>query len=196
MANSKIYLGNINIGSLFQGADDISIYLGNEKVYPLEEPTFQGKWLATYSDSSVTSAECDSSSGKIVGEEISKTNLVSVEVGDCVASIGVSAFTNATSIEEVVLPEGLTLIDFGSFKGCTSLTSVTIPSTVTVIGTDSFSGCTGLLSITFLSETPIRVYTNTFYDSTCPIYVPAVSVEDYKAAQGWSTYASRIQAIP
>ena len=193
MANSKIYLGSTNIGSLFQGADDISIYLGENKVYPLAEPF---KWKATYSDSSVTSAECDGSSETIVREEINPTNLVSVEVGDCVKNIGISAFTNATSIEEVVLSEGLTIIDFSSFKGCTSLTSVTIPSTVTAIGPDSFSGCTGLLSITFLSETPIRVYTNTFYDSTCPIYVPAASVEDYKAAQGWSTYASRIQAIP
>ena len=35
MANSKIYLGSTNIGSLFQGADDISIYLGEERIYPL-----------------------------------------------------------------------------------------------------------------------------------------------------------------
>lgn len=35
MADSKIYLGSIHIGSLFEGASDISIYLGEEKVYPL-----------------------------------------------------------------------------------------------------------------------------------------------------------------
>ena len=34
-----------------------------------------------------------------------------------------------------------------------------------------------------------------FEGSTCPIYVPAGSVEAYKAAQIWSEYADRIQAI-
>jgi hypothetical protein len=29
----------------------------------------------------------------------------------------------------------------------------------------------------------------------CPIYVPADSVDAYKAAENWSQYAKRIQAI-
>jgi len=35
------------------------------------------------------------------------------------------------------------------------------------------------------------------FDSTnnCQIYVPAASVDAYKAATNWSSYASRIQAI-
>jgi hypothetical protein len=33
-------------------------------------------------------------------------------------------------------------------------------------------------------------------DTRCIIYVPSASVDTYKAASGWSTYASRIQAIP
>jgi hypothetical protein len=37
----------------------------------------------------------------------------------------------------------------------------------------------------------------TTFDSTnnCPIYVPSGSVNTYKAADGWSNYASRIKAI-
>ena len=34
------------------------------------------------------------------------------------------------------------------------------------------------------------------YTNDCPIYVPAGSVDVYKDAEGWSEYASRIQAIP
>jgi hypothetical protein len=38
---------------------------------------------------------------------------------------------------------------------------------------------------------------NAFYNTNnCPIYVPSASVNAYKSASGWSTYASRIQAIP
>jgi len=32
--------------------------------------------------------------------------------------------------------------------------------------------------------------------NNCPIYVPSASVNAYKTATNWSTYASRIQAIP
>jgi hypothetical protein len=31
--------------------------------------------------------------------------------------------------------------------------------------------------------------------NNCPIYVPSASVDTYKAASGWSTYASRIHEI-
>jgi hypothetical protein len=31
--------------------------------------------------------------------------------------------------------------------------------------------------------------------NNCPIYVPSESVETYKAASNWSSYASRIQSI-
>ena len=51
--------------------------------------------------------------------------------------------------------------------------------------------------MTFNSTTPPTLYE---YDldntNDCPIYVPAGSVETYKAASGWSEYANRIQAIP
>ena len=194
MANSKLYLGNTNIGSLFQGASDISIYLGQNKVYPLGEPVFDGKWKATYSDSSVTSGECGTA--VITENEIDKTNLVSVEIGECCSSVGINAFKDYSTLSSVKFNEGLVSIDTKSFMNCVNLLSVTFPTSLNSIFTDSFSGCTGLQSITFLSETPIRVYSSTFYDSTCPIYVPAESVEDYKTAQGWSTYADRIQAIP
>ena len=33
------------------------------------------------------------------------------------------------------------------------------------------------------------------YTNNCPIYVPSASVNAYKSANNWSTYASRIQAI-
>jgi len=38
---------------------------------------------------------------------------------------------------------------------------------------------------------------NAFYaTNNCPIYVPAASVNAYKTATNWKSYASRIQAIP
>ena len=216
MANSKIYLGSINIGSIFQGASDVSIYLGAEKVYPLGEPAL--KWLATYSDSHTESAQCGSSS-EIVRNEINKTNLVNVEIGDCVTTIGVLAFDGYSSLTSITIPNSVTTIDRGglsftglidvvlpnsvtsigkeAFMSCSALTSVTIPNSVTHIGDIAFENCTSLTSITVNASTPPTLGGYAF-DATnnCPIYVPAESVDTYKAATNWSTYSSRIQAIP
>jgi len=43
---------------------------------------------------------------------------------------------------------------------------------------------------------PPTLGSSTFDDTNnCPIYVPSGSVNAYKSASGWSTYADRIQAI-
>jgi hypothetical protein len=51
--------------------------------------------------------------------------------------------------------------------------------------------------VTVNAITPPTLGSNAF-DSTnnCPIYVPAESVNTYKSATNWSTYADRIQAMP
>ena len=163
MANSKIYLGNTNIGSLFQGADNISIYLGDEKVYPLGEPAL--KWLATYSDSHTESAECDSSSA-ITQNEINLSNLVSVEIGDCVTSIGYNAFYDCTGLTSIVIPNSVTSIGGSAFSSCSGLTSIDIPDSVTRIGSWAFTSCSGLTSVEIPnSVTVINGYTFSYCSS-------------------------------
>ena len=92
---------------------------------------------------------------------------------------------------------GVTRIGTFTFQNSSSLTSVVIPDTVTRIDEAAFNGCSSLTGITVNATTPPTLYAMAF-DSTnnCPIYVPAASVDTYKAASGWSTYASRIVAIP
>ena len=190
MANSKIYLGSTNIGSLFQGADDISIYLGDEKVYPLEIPV---KWLATYTGGTTSSAECDASSA-ITQNEITLTDLVSVEIGSCLTSIGENTFDGCTSLTSCTIGSGVTSIGSGAFFYCRSLTSIVIPSGVTSIGEYAFYDCRCLTSITVEATTVPTLGLNAFTDTNnCPIYVPCDSVDAYKSA--WSTYASRITCI-
>lgn len=176
------------------------------------------KWIATYSDSSVTSAECDSTS-EIVRYEIESNNLMSVLIGDCVTSIGERAFQGCRSLTSVNIPSGVTIINLSTFYRCDSLTSVTIPDGVTSIGQSAFAycsgltsctigssvmyiaqsvfyGCSGLISVTVEATTPPTLGASVFDQTNdCPIYVPSGSVDAYKAASGWRGYASRIQAI-
>lgn len=52
-------------------------------------------------------------------------------------------------------------------------------------------------SVIMKPTTPPVIFSGTFNKNyTYPIYVPSESVEAYKAASGWSTYADRIFAIP
>lgn len=57
--------------------------------------------------------------------------------------IGERAFENK-SLAAVVLPEGLTTIEWFAFYGCASLVDVSIPDTVREIGHAVFDGCPGV----------------------------------------------------
>ena len=145
------------------------------------------------------------------------TSLSSITIPDSVTSIGTDVFANCESLSSIIIPSGVTSIGDFTFSGCTSLTSVTIPNNVTYIGMNVFanctslpnitipsgvtridggvfSGCTSLTSVTIEATTPPNLYYGGAFDNTndCPIYVPCGSVNTYKSASGWSTYASRI----
>ena len=68
-----------------------------------------------------------------------------------------------------------------------------LPVTLTSIGNECFNYSSNLRSIT----TPPTLGSDAFNNTNkCPIYVPAESLDAYKAATNWKNYASRIQAIP
>lgn len=117
----------------------------------------------------------------------------SAEIGDCVTTIGQSAFYNCIGLTSITIPDSVTTIGQNAFLGCAGLTSVTIPNSVTSIGDNAFHGCTSLTSVTVNSTTPPTFGSGVFYSTNdCPIIVPAASVDAYKAATGWSIYADRI----
>ena len=114
-------------------------------------PSFDGKWLATYSDSHTESAECDASSAITSGEITSRSAITSFEIGDCVTTIGGDAFWECSGLTSVTIPSNVTSIGSWAFGRCSGLTSVTIPSGITSIGEGTFQYCTSLTSITIPS---------------------------------------------
>lgn len=113
-----------------------------------------------------------------------------------IITIGQDAFFNQYNITSMIIPNSVTTIENRAFYECYDLTSMTIPSSVTSIGYRCFEGCTSIAEFKILATTPPSLGFSAFLSTSFPIYVPAASVNTYKAASGWSEYASRIQAIP
>ena len=127
-----------------------------------------------------------------------KTTLTKITMPNTLTKIGNYAFYSCTALTgNLVIPSSVTSIGREAFSGCSGLVSVEIPSGVTSIGNYAFEDCSKLTSITVSATTPPTLGGTSCFDNTnnCNIYVPAESVETYKTATKWSSYASRIFAI-
>ena len=127
-------------------------------------------------------------------------SLTSCTLGTGVTIVGDNAFEYCSGLTSMNIPGSVTRIGVYAFRGCSGLTSVTIGSGVTSIDAGAFQSCTSLTSITINAVNPPTLGGSRgtpFADTnSCPIYVPAASVEAYKTASDkWISLASRIQAI-
>ena len=151
--------------------------------------------------SGLTSVVIPDSVTSIGGAFPNCNNLTNVAIGSGVTSIGNSAFVNCRSLSSITIPNSVTSIGNDTFWNCYNLTNVAIGSGVTNIGDSAFSKCSSLTSVTINASIPptlsgLSVFSSTpIASGTGNIYVPAESVNAYKAANGWSKHASRIQPI-
>lgn len=93
----------------------------------------------------------------------------------------------------------ITNIGSSAFEGCSALISLIIPPTVTKINSSALNigSSTNKATITFKSTTPPTISTSTFNTSKLnKIYVPSASVEAYKTATNWVSFADYIEADP
>lgn len=105
------------------------------------------KWLATSSEGTTSSAECDSTSAITKFEISDWRETVSVEIGECVTTIGDLAFSGFLRLSGITIPNNVTSIAKQAFELCTGLKTCSIGNGVTSIGSSAFGGCSGLTSI-------------------------------------------------
>lgn len=82
-----------------------------------------------------------------INDDETKSAIRKIEIADGnLIGIGDRTFTNWSTLEEVVLPEGLQYIGETAFYG-TALKSIVIPDSVTSLGKEAFAACASLTSV-------------------------------------------------
>ena len=153
------------------------------------------------------------------------SGVTSLKLPESLESIGNYAFTSLGAsknggLQSLILPKSLTFLGTEAFRD-SEIKSITLTSsqtdnaknafsrcsveTLTLedgsnLGSLMFENCRHLKTITSKSQTPPDLhYNNAFVFKNCSgietIYVPAASVDIYKAAEGWSQCAGKIKAI-
>ena len=124
--------------------------------------------------------------------------LTSITLPDELTSIGKYAFYECYALSSVNIPDGITSIEEYTFHSCRGLTTITLPSGLTSIGGFAFTACRALTTVTCQAEMPPTLGQAVFArcDALASIQVPAISVDNYQAAAGWSDHAALITAIP
>ena len=122
-------------------------------------------------------------------------------IPNSIESIGFEAFFHCEDLCSIDFPNTLKHIDIEAFYKCYGLTNVVLPSSLESISVGAFGYCENIISVTCNATIPPTLITGNYsprtigFSDTTTIYVPAESVDAYKAADGWSEYANRIFPI-
>lgn len=121
-----------------------------------------------------------------------------VNMSNNVVSVGIDAFRACVKTPSLHFPDTLTTIGNSAFAHMHALTDVYIGTGIQTIGANLFTGRGISLPITLriAATTPPTLGTGLFpANTTYAIYVPDESVEAYKTATNWSTYAQYIYPL-
>ena len=106
--------------------------------------------------------------------------------------------TNVLGYDVFTIPDSVTKIEYYAFESCPILFKLVIPKNVRSIGqiysTSSSSSFSKIQYIECRPTTPPEISSSTIPASVTDIVVPKASYDKYKAATGWSKFASKIRA--
>lgn len=121
-----------------------------------------------------------------------------VNMSNNVVSVGIDAFRACTKTPSLHFPDTLTTIGNSALSFMHALTDVYIGTGIQTIGSNLFQG-RGIdipITLRIAATTPPTLGTGLFQANTnYKIYVPDASVNDYKTASNWSTWADYIYPL-
>ena len=151
-----------------------------------------GSW---YLKDPVTSVTLFDTTNDAIGHRMfAYTKLENILLPNSVTLIQWGAFQDSPFLKSVTIPDGVTSIEQVAFARCSSLTSITIPDGVTMIEQDTFSGCSLLENVAISSQsalTSMGSYAFKGCSSLTSIYIPdGVTLIDYGVFYGCSSLTS------
>lgn len=116
--------------------------------------------------------------------------LKSITFHENITEIGKWCFSSCNALTgEITLPSKITYIGEQLFQGCTGITKITLGSNITSIDKQAFNGCSKLTTLVINTPTPPTIGMSAFFNAKITtVYVPAASVETYKANSSFSSY--------
>lgn len=138
------------------------------------------------------SANIPSSVTHIGDEAFRESGLTSVTLPG-VKTIAYHAFYNCKQLSEVNFAEGLKSFEGEAFYGCTALTEIDLPGTFRSMDNQAFYGCTNIKKVVSRAVVPPTHNNNSSILNGCDktdvkLYVPAMSIDRYRAENGWKTF--------
>ena len=106
-------------------------------------------------------------------------------------SQNVYSWTGGSKFSEIIIGDEVSNIGNKVFQELTSIKKLTIGRNVNQIGAKAFDRCTELKDIYCNALTPPLCRNSSFDEDTkldCTLYVPAISIEDYKTAEVWKDF--------
>lgn len=145
---------------------------------PLRRVVFAGDKIETIENN--TFADCNS--------------LKEINLPKGLKKIGYNAFIRCTALEEIIIPDAVTVIEKQVFNQCSALKNVSLGTQLETIGTNTFAKCFALETVICPDETPATIGKGAFpvtdgwgdYTANYKIYVPDEQLETYR--QTWSDY--------
>ena len=114
-------------------------------------------------------------------------------------------FTGNTSIrnfDELIHFRSLRRICADAFRGCTSLQTIVLPEGLTSVGENAFYGCKSLQTVTAMMKEPFAISDNTFGSSpegyiyrNAQLRVPVGTRSKYAAAPGWRNFQDIVEVV-
>jgi len=119
-------------------------------------------------------------------------NLTSINIYGDIYSIRNFVFSNSVNLQSIDL-QNVKYLGDSVFYNCLMLNEIHLGSEIIRIGNNTFENCDDNLVIYINNPTPPQIGDNIFQGvESFSIVVPQMYLETYKAAIGWSIYASHI----
>jgi hypothetical protein len=130
--------------------------------------------------------------GKNAFQYCEKLTSVTFENPCSITYIEPYTFSRCISLKNFTVPSSVQRIGGYAFETNSALGSFSLPSSVTSMGLSVFFNCGSLVAFYAYPQTPIDIMNKAVFEgvnqSTCTLYVPVGTADDYKWADTWRSF--------